>query len=106
MALAVAGRAHDGLGGAHLAAQQGVDQRGLAGGHGAEDDHVQRADFLHAFGLELGKLAGQLLSPRRVAHPVDELAGPLRLDSGRLHEILGGKCRTTLDFPAPADSAS
>ena len=41
VALAVAGRSHDRLGRAHVAAEQGVDQRGLARRHGAEDDHVR-----------------------------------------------------------------
>ena len=96
--LALLGRPHDGLGLADVSAQQGVDQRRLAGRAGAEDDDVELAAF--AAGPELAQLPVQLGPGRLVADLADHALGLLGLDGRGLDHV--GRDRGRSSRPARA----
>lgn len=100
MAFTVAGRSHDRLGRSDVAADQSIDQRGLARRHGAEDDHAQSADLMLSLGVKLGKLPRQLGFTPRIADPVDEFASALGLHSGSPGQVIGNgnRCGNGLFF--------
>jgi len=94
VALTVTRRSHDRLGRPDVAADQGIDQRGLACRHGAEDDHAQSADLMLSLGVKLRKLARQLGFPLRIADPVDEFASASGVHSGSPGQVIGNGNRS------------
>ncbi len=88
------GRSHHRLGLAGIAAQEGVDQRRLAGRAGAEDDDVKLAAFLA--GLDLAQFPVQPGPGRLIRHLPDHFSGVLRLNGRGLDHVFGSSNRQGL----------